>query len=88
MTDVLMRYYVKEEEFLDQYEVAWVGAQPRRVRVESLYIARPDQRSAEVEVNVPQLRDRFVVPHPGQADGLPWGRRGAYRICGLCLRKD
>jgi len=38
---------------LDQYEVAWVSAQPRCVRVQDFYIARPDRRRAEVEVNVP-----------------------------------
>src|SRR5262249_212978 len=55
---------------LDQHEIAWVGAKPRRVRVEGSYLVRSNHGCAEIEVNVPQLLDRLVVPHPGQADEL------------------
>src|SRR5262245_37938400 len=70
---------------LDQYEVAWMRAQPCRVRLQDLHVARPDRRPAEVEVNVPQIRDRLVVSDRWQADGLLSNGRGTYRGC---LRQD
>src|SRR5262245_3155297 len=57
---------------LDQDEVVWIGAKPGCVLLEDLHVARPDHRLAEVEVYVPQLRDRLVVPHSRQANGSLW----------------
>src|SRR4030095_137548 len=60
---------------LDQDEMLRMRAQPGGVRVEDLHVVRSDGRRAEVEVDVPQLRDRLVVLDPRESDGLVSGGR-------------
>src|SRR5262249_6553472 len=63
----------------DEYEIGRMGSQPCRIRFEDVHVVRPNVGLAEIEIDVAQLGDRFVVFGPRQTDRAIWHACGCSR---------